>query len=331
APSPSASRAASEERSDERRAAGRGRGGTSEGVTNGNLQRLWKQVVDQLVAQVPAKGSLLLSSTAVSDDGEKLTVSLPKGSHFAARMLERADVRESVEPVISAAFGPRQVVYVESSLANQAISRSERPAPAPAPAPRPQPAPQPASRPAPAAPAPAQSAPDPAPAYPMPWDAPTPAPQPAAQAAPAPQEPAAEQVPYSDADITVYEETYEPEVTFPAQTAAPAAPPANPAPAPADSPAVAPAATSETSEERSDERRADGQGPSAVGGGGELTPEFADIASMLAEAFGQPLEVSVESAVTTSDEDAAAELAYDGDPASDDGFTAEPEEDEDDD
>ena len=163
-------------------------------------------------------------------------------------------------------------------------------------------------------------------------DAPAPAPQPASQAAPAPQEPAAEQVPYSDADITVYEETYEPEVTFPAQAAAPATPPSNSAPAPADSPAVAPAATREASEPQGDARRADGQGPGAAGGGGgELTPEFADIASMLAEAFGQPLEVSVEPAVTTSDEDAAAELAYDGDPASDDGFTAEPEEDEDDD
>ncbi|MBM6815499.1 DNA polymerase III subunit gamma/tau, partial [Olsenella uli] len=148
APSPSASRVASEERSDERRAAGRGRGGAGGGVTNGNLQRLWKQVVDQLVAQVPAKGSLLLSSTAVSDDGEKLMVSLPKGSHFAARMLERADVRESVDPVIAATFGPRQVVYVESSLASQAISRSERPAPVSGQAPKPQPAPEPAPAPA---------------------------------------------------------------------------------------------------------------------------------------------------------------------------------------
>ena len=316
----------------ERRASGRGGSARGGGVTNGNLQRLWKQVVDQLVAQVPAKGSLLLSSTAVSDDGKKLTVSLPKGSHFAARMLERADVRESVEPAIMAAFGPRQVVYVESSLANQAISRSERPAPAPAP--RPQVAPQPAPAPAPAAPAPAQSAPQPAPAapaYPMPWDAPAPSPQPAVSAAPAPQEPVAEQVPYSDADLAVYEETYEPEVTFPTQAAAPAVPPSNPAPAPADSPAVAAAATREASEPQGGERGAGGSDVGAVGGGAELTPEFADIASMLAEAFGQPLEVSVEPAVTTSDEDAAAELAYDGDPVSGDGFTAEPEEDGDED
>ena len=305
-------------------AAGRGASGKGGGVTNGNLQRLWKQVVDQLVAQVPAKGSLLLSSTAVSDDGEKLMVSLPKGSHFAARMLERADVRESVDPVIAATFGPRQVVYVESSLASQAISRSERPAPVPDQAPKPQPAPKPA-------PAPAQGAPEPAPAYPMPWDAPAPSPQPAVSAAPAPQEPVAEQVPYSDADLAVYEETYEPEVTFPTQAAAPAAPPSNPAPAPADSPAVAAAATREASEPQGGERGAGGSDVGAVGGGAELTPEFADIASMLAEAFGQPLEVSVEPAVTTSDEDAAAELAYDGDPVSGDGFTAEPEEDGDED
>ncbi|WP_317416643.1 DNA polymerase III subunit gamma/tau [Thermophilibacter provencensis] len=295
-------------------AAGRGASGKARGVTNGNLQRLWKQVVDQLVAQVPAKGSLLLSSTAVSDDGEKLMVSLPKGSHFAARMLERADVRESVDPVIAATFGPRQVVYVESSLASQAISRSERPAPVPGQAPKPQPAP-----------APAQGAPEPAPAYPMPWDAPAPSPQPAVSAAPAPQEPVAEQVPYSDADLAVYEETYEPEVTFPTQAAAPAAPPSNPAPAPAA------AATREASEPQGGERGAGGSDVGAVGGGAELTPEFADIASMLAEAFGQPLEVSVEPAVTTSDEDAAAELAYDGDPVSGDGFTAEPEEDGDED
>lgn len=305
-------------------AAGRGASGKGGGVTNGNLQRLWKQVVDQLVAQVPAKGSLLLSSTAVSDDGEKLMVSLPKGSHFAARMLERADVRESVDPVIAATFGPRQVVYVESSLASQAISRSERPAPVPDQAPKPQPAPKPA-------PAPAQGAPEPAPAYPMPWDAPAPSPQPAVSAAPAPQEPVAEQVPYSDADLAVYEETYEPEVTFPTQAAAPAVPPSNPAPAPADSPAPAAAATREASEPQGGERGAGGSDVGAVGGGAELTPEFADIASMLAEAFGQPLEVSVEPAVTTSDEDAAAELAYDGDPVSGDGFTAEPEEDGDED
>ena len=309
--SPIASREASDERSEERRADGGARRGGG-GVTNGNLQRLWKQVVDQLVAQVPAKGSLLLSSTAVSDDGEKLMVSLPKGSHFAARMLERSDVRASVDPVIAAAFGPRQVVYVESSLAGANIARAER-TPAPAPAPKPVPAPAPEPQPQPAEPE--------KPAYPMPWD------EPAAQAAPAPEPVPDDVVPYTDADVTVYEEVFEPNLPadpMPADAGATAAPSGTDA-------GVLPSASHEVSEERSDERRAAGQDASVGAGGGspELTPEFASIASMLAEAFGQPLSVSVESAATTSDEDAAEELAMDDD-ASEMGFTDEPVDDEDD-
>ena len=313
--SPIASREASDERSEERRADGGARGGGG-GVTNGNLQRLWKQVVDRLVAQVPAKGSLLLSSTAVSDDGEKLMVSLPKGSHFAARMLERSDVRASVDPVIAAAFGPRQVVYVESSLAGANIARAER---TPAPAPAPKPVPAPAPEPQPAAPAEPEK-----PACPMPWD------EPAAQAAPTPVSapaPDDDVVPYTDADVTVYEEVFEPNLPadpMPADAGATAAPSGTDA-------GVLPSASHEVSEERSDERRAAGQDASVGAGGGspELTPEFASIASMLAEAFGQPLSVSVESAATTSDEDAAEELAMDDD-ASEMGFTDEPVDDEDD-
>ena len=181
AASPSASRVAGGSRGAERRATGGDSGGSRGGLSNGNLQRAWKQVVDTLVKKAPAKGSLLLSSSAVSDDGAQLVVSLPKGSHFAAKMLERADVKASVDPVVMAAFGPRQVVYVESSLANQAISQAERTAPqqraaAPAPAsqtaPQPVPAPQAAPQPAPQqAPAPVsqvapQPAPSPAPAQP---------------------------------------------------------------------------------------------------------------------------------------------------------------------
>ena len=332
--SPSASREASDECSEERRAAGAGHAGGRAGHSNGNLQRLWKQVVDQLVAQVPAKGSLLLSSTAVSDDGEKLMVSLPKGSHFAARMLERSDVRASVEPVIVAAFGPRQVVYVESSLAGADIARAERaatPAPAPAPAPQPQPAP---------APAPQPAEPE-KPAYPMPWD------EPAAQAAPTPAPvPDDDVVPYTDADVTVYEEVYEPDVPMPdapaPQIPSPAQTPIPPLPrasgsAPDALPETAagafPSASHEVSDERGEVRRAAGEGPggtSGAGAGDELTPEFASIASMLAEAFGQPLSVSVESAATTSDEDAAEELAMDDDDASEMGYTDEPVDDEDD-
>ena len=296
-------------------AASPGAGGT--GLSNGNLQRTWKKVVDELVARVPAKGSLLLSSTAVSDDGEKLTISLPKGSHFAARMLERSDVRASVDPVVAASFGARQVIYVESSLASQAISQAGRaaapaprpaPAPAPAPAPQPVPAPQPALTPQPApAPAPA-SAPQQAPDYPMPWDAPAPA--------AASEPPVDDVVPYTDADATPYEDTPEP-----AMSAAPAMPAAQ-APSPSGVPGAFPAATRTAG----DERGAGGEDPAA-----SLTPEFADIASMLTAAFGTPLSVSVESAATTSDEDAAAELAYDEGLDADSGFTDEPVDDGDDD
>ena len=319
ATSPSASRAASDERGEERRAAGGRRGVGGGGLSNGNLQRTWKKVVDELVARVPAKGSLLLSSTAVSDDGEKLTISLPKGSHFAARMLERSDVRASVDPVVAASFGARQVIYVESSLASQAISQAERaaaPAPRPAPAPAPQPAPAPTPAPAPVptpAPMPAPApAPQQAPDYPMPWDAPAPA---------AVSEPPIDDVvPYTDADATPYEDTPEPAV--PAAPATPAAPAVAQAPSPSGVPGAFPAATRTAG----DERGAGGEDPAA-----SLTPEFADIASMLTAAFGTPLSVSVESAATTSDEDAAAELAYDEEPDADSGFTDEPVDDGDDD
>ena len=292
------------------------------GHANGNLQRLWKQVVDQLVAQVPAKGSLLLSSTAVSDDGEKLMVSLPKGSHFAARMLERSDVRASVDPVVAAAFGPRQVVYVESSLAGAEIARAGRaPAPASRPAPQPTTAPRPAQQPA---PAPAATAPQPAPAppaYPMPWDEP-PAPAPAAD----------DVVPYDDADAAVYEEVFEPDVPLAAER--PVAPrPAAPAaldPVSVGGAPVPAGASPDAGEESGASPRAMGEGP----GGGveqqELTPEFASIASMLADAFGQPLSMSVETAVSTSDEDAAEELSYDEGPELDEGYTDDPVDDEDD-
>ena len=272
------------------------------GRTNGDLQRTWKQVVEQLVKQAPAKGSLLLSSTAVSDDGARLTVSLPKGSHFAAKMLERSDVRASVDPVVAMAFGPRQVVYVESSLANQAISRAAAPAPTTVPTPAPQPAPAPEPDPAPQT----------APSYPMPWDAPEPDP-----------------VPYTDADLTPYADSAETELAD-AASAEPLA--ANSSTA---SPSAAPVGTSpdashEVSEGRSEGRGAAGQAP--VGQAAQdLTPEFADIAAQLSAAFGQPLSVSVEPAATTSDEEAAEELSYEEGPEEDAGFIDEPVDDSEDD
>ena len=341
--SPSASRAASGARSAERRAAG----GSPQRPASASapaaaparpamtdpaeLQRTWKRVVDNLVHEAPSKGSLLMSSSPVSDDGEKLVVSLPKGSRFAAKMLERADVRETVDGCVRVAFGYRQLVFVESSMANKAIANADRAAAAPtprpaasAPAPVPVPVvPRPAAAPAPAAPQPA------APAYDVPWD---------------------DVPPYTDNDAAAYA----PEDA--GQPTPPAIPPAGvPVTAPPQS--VGPAegtslgASREASEARSAERRAAEGSPSGGASASDPAPfspsdqpepaagvvedvsshpEFSDIASMLTEAFGAPLSMSVEPAVTTSDDDAAAELSYDDNGVDEDpGFADEPEDDAD--
>lgn len=287
------------------------------------LQRTWKRVVDNLVHEAPSKGSLLMSSSPVSDDGEKLVVSLPKGSRFAAKMLERADVRETVDGCVRVAFGYRQLVFVESSMANKAIANADRAAAASAPRPA---APAPAPAPAPPAPQPA-----PAPAYDAPWD---------------------DVPPYSDNDAAAYASEDAGQPTSPTPPPAASDMPASRAPV-----AVSPAegtslgASREASEARSAERRAAEGSPSggapasdpapfspsdqsepAVGVVEDVSshPEFSDIASMLTEAFGAPLSMSVEPAVTTSDDDAAAELSYDDNGADEDpGFADEPEDDAD--
>lgn len=282
------------------------------------LQRTWKRVVDNLVHEAPSKGSLLMSSSPVSDDGEKLVVSLPKGSRFAAKMLERADVRETVDGCVRVAFGYRQLVFVESSMANKAIANADRAAAAPVPRP--------------AAPAPAPAAPQPAaPAYDAPWD---------------------DVPPYTDNDAAAYASEDAGQPTSPTPPPAASDMPASRAPV-----AVSPAegtslgASREASEARSAERRAAEGSPSggasasdpapfspsdqsepAVGVVEDVSshPEFSDIASMLTEAFGAPLSMSVEPAVTTSDDDAAAELSYDDNGADEDpGFADEPEDDAD--
>lgn len=287
------------------------------------LQRTWKRVVDNLVHEAPSKGSLLMSSSPVSDDGEKLVVSLPKGSRFAAKMLERADVRETVDGCVRVAFGYRQLVFVESSMANKAIANADRAAAAPVPRPA---APAPAPAPVPAAPTPA-----PAPAYDAPWD---------------------DVPPYTDNDAAAYAPE---DAGQPASPTPPSA--ASGLPASQASAAVSPAegtslgASREASEARSAERRAAKGSPSggapasdpapfspsdqsepAAGVVEDVSshPEFSDIASMLTEAFGAPLSMSVEPAVTTSDDDAAAELSYDDNGVDEDpGFADEPEDDAD--
>lgn len=297
------------------------------------LQRTWKRVVDNLVHEAPSKGSLLMSSSPVSDDGEKLVVSLPKGSRFAAKMLERADVRETVDGCVRVAFGHRQLVFVESSMANKAIANADRAAAAPTPRPA---ASAPATVPAPVAPrlvpAPVPAAPQPAaPTYDAPWD---------------------DVPPYSDNDAAAYASEDAGQPTSPTPPPAASDMPASRAPV-----AVSPAegtslgASREASEARSAERRAAEGGPSGRASASDPTPfslsdqpepaagvvedvsshpEFSDIASMLTEAFGAPLSMSVEPAVTTSDDDAAAELSYDDNGADEDpGFADEPEDDAD--
>lgn len=304
------------------------------------LQRTWKRVVDNLVHEAPSKGSLLMSSSPVSDDGEKLVVSLPKGSRFAAKMLERADVRETVDGCVRVAFGYRQLVFVESSMANKAIANADRAAVAPASrpvVPTPQPAaPAPSAAPVPSAPkpapAPAPAAPQPtAPAYDAPWD---------------------DVPPYTDNDVAAYASGDPGQPTSPTPPAAASGMPVAAAPQPVSSSVgTFPDASRAASEAQSAERRAAEGSPSGGASAADSSPfspsdqpepapgvvedvsshpEFSDIASMLTEAFGAPLSMSVEPAVTTSDDDAAAELSYDDNGADEDpGFADEPEDDAD--
>ena len=146
----------------------------------------------------------------------------------------------------------------------------------------------------------------------MPWDAPT------APASPAVEPPVDDVVPYTDVDAAPYEDAPEPE-------AVPAQSQPQPAPAPA------PMATDAIDDREDAFPAASGEERGTAVGSAGLTPEFADIASMLTAAFGQPLSVSVESAVTTSDEDAAEELSYEEAAEQDDGFTDEPMDDSEDD
>lgn len=271
------------------------------------LQRAWKQVVDGPLKQSPAKRSLLLAASPVSDDGETLTVGLPAGSGFALRMLERGDVRSVVDPAVHAVFGHRKVVFTEVGTPKApAVQAAPAPAPRPAapqrPAPAAAPAPRPASAPMPAAPQPPEPehVPDSAYAdapsealgadYPMPWDAPSAAPAPAPVPVPAPA-PAAPR-PAS------------------APTPAPQSPASAPAPAPA--PIAAPQAE-----------------PAAPA---DLAPEFSDILAGLTDVFGAPTNVSVEKPAAEEDD---ADVSYDDEGAEADSadgseFADEPMDDADD-
>lgn len=281
------------------------------------LQRAWKQVVDGPLKQSPAKRSLLLAASPVSDDGETLTVGLPAGSGFALRMLERGDVRSVVDPAVHAVFGHRKVVFTEVGTPKAPVVQ-DAPAPAPRPAApqRPAPAAAPASRPASAsvpqpAPAPMPAAPQPpepeyvpdsayadAPSealgadYPMPWDAPSTAPAPVPVPAPAPAAPRPASAP----------------------TPAPQSPAS--APAPASAPIAAP--------------QAEPAAPAAAPA--DLAPEFSDILAGLTDVFGAPTNVSVEKPAAEEDD---ADVSYDDEGAEADSadgseFADEPTDDADD-
>lgn len=267
----------------------------------GELQRRWKQVVEGLLAKDPPRGSLLMQSTAMQDDGEHLLVNLPKGSGFAVKMLDRKDVRTVVDRAVAEVFGYRSINYVEASLAGADIARARRSAPAsprqapvapqpqqaprpvpPVPAPAPSPAPVPVAEPTAQASAPAQ------PGYAMPWDD--------------------EAVPYDDASAVSYDEEAQ-EAAFaapaaPAPMASPAGGATAPAPAPvpprqeaAPAPAPAPVQAAAPSPAPVPASAADpvpSASPAASAGGEPLPQDVDRLMQMLTNVFGDGVTVSVE-------------------------------------
>lgn len=237
----------------------------------GELQRKWDEVVRLVTAAQPSRGSLLLSSRAVADDGEALTVSFPAGSNFAITMLGRPDTQSIVQPQVAAVFGVRMLNYVMAEVQPAARSMSTSAAPASQPAPATSAIP--ASQPAPAAFA-ASGTPAPV-ASEVPAATASSAPELAVPVAAAPEHapaaasgfvqtaPVDDQVPYDDATAFDYAEDDLPPFDMPANassaqtssmgSAAPvdlasepvaavqaSIPPANPAPAAMPSPAQVP-------------------------------------------------------------------------------------------
>ena len=253
-------------------------------MQNGTLQRTWKAVVDGLLKTSASCGSLLLNATATADDGSTLTVTLPGGSSFTRRMLERADVKAIVDAAVASAFGaPRAIAYASDGAAPahapaKAASPVTVPAPKPVPAAAtPQPAPAPAPSPAAPEPAPSPAAPAPAPASaPTPAAAPKPAPHgraaslklpDVARPAAAPVEPPVEEdiPPYDDADVPPYDDADVPPVDV-----------ASPAPANAASGLKLPDVAARTSDA--------GEAPAASSE--PVSASNDELASMFSDVFG---------------------------------------------
>ena len=211
-------------------------------VSEGDLQRKWKGVVDALLKVNASYGSLLLSVRAEADDGSTLTVSLPAGSSFTRRMLDRADVKAALDRAVSSVFGAaRTLVYTgggekgspvaakaAAPASAPAVAKPAAPAPGPVPAAPASQAPVPAAAPAPAS---TPAAPTPAPA---PVAAPTSASAPASEPAPAPVDDGPDyddEPPYDDVMPDDDAPGFEPPFDVPAPE--PALQPAAAAPAPA--------------------------------------------------------------------------------------------------
>ena len=85
------------------------------------------------MAKQASRGALLQSARATADDGSTLTVSFPKGSSFAIKMLGREDTKSVVLPIIREVFGPRTVTYVMEGSAPVSATPAAASAPAEAP------------------------------------------------------------------------------------------------------------------------------------------------------------------------------------------------------
>ena len=211
-------------------------------VSEGELRRKWKGVVDALLKVNASYGSLLLSVRAEADDGSTLTVSLPAGSSFTRRMLDRTDVKAALDRAVSSVFGAaRTLAYTgggekgspvaakaAAPASAPAVAKPAAPAPGPVPAAPASQAPVPAAAPAPAS---TPAAPTPAPA---PVAAPTSASAPASEPAPAPVDDGPDyddEPPYDDVMPDDDAPGFEPPFDVPAPE--PALQPAAAAPAPA--------------------------------------------------------------------------------------------------
>ncbi len=105
---------------------------TPASADDAELQRRWVETVKKIAAVQPARGGLLQSSRAVSDDGETLVVAFPKGSNFALKMISRPDSNALVMPVICEIFGKRSVEYVmDGAPAGVPAAPAQPAAPAP--------------------------------------------------------------------------------------------------------------------------------------------------------------------------------------------------------